>query len=365
MDWISRHIHLPVGARYINRQVLGIFVAALAVLLSIALGDRLIRFLERAASGGLPGDLVLYLLFLRVPEMLQLVLPFALYIALLMALSRLYSSQEMAVLRGGGMNTAVLLRWLMPVLTLTTLLVALTSLVITPTAKHQLELELEAIQQTIGLAAVQPGVFRVEDDGEQVTYSGGLADDDQTILDVFIQQRLDNGEQVTVWAQRGKRSEPDERGRQTLSLESGRRYQGVPGSPAYEVMSFDRLTINIETEPVLERVRDADSIATADLDNSAAQSAERHWRIALPIFCFILGLIAIAKSTVPPRTGQFASIGPGLAWMLGYYLVMVFNRWLIDEGLVSAHIGIWPAHLLFGGYAMVALRKLGMPAKDS
>ena len=76
MNPISHSVRFPIGARYINRQVLGIFLAALAVLMSIALGDRLIRFLEQAASGGIPGDLVLYLLLLRMPEMFQLVLPF-------------------------------------------------------------------------------------------------------------------------------------------------------------------------------------------------------------------------------------------------------------------------------------------------
>lgn len=364
MHWISTYFCFPIGARYINRQVLGIFLAALTVLMSIALGDRLIRFLEQATSGGIPGDLILYLLLLRVPEMIQLVLPFALYIALLMGLGRLYSNQEMAVLRGGGMNTNVLLVWLTPMIGFITILVALTSLYVTPTAKYALDRELDALQKDIGLAAVQPGVFRIEDGGEQVTYSDSLADDDQTILDVFIQRRLENGEQMAVWAERGKRSEPDDSGRQTLVLERGRRYQGSPGSSAFEVMSFDRLSISIESEPILERVRDVDSLTTAELDTTPAQSAERHWRIGLPIFCLILGFLAVAKSTVQPRTGQFAGIGPGLAWMLGYYLTLVFNRWLVDEGLVGDLIGIWPTHLLFGGYAVATLRRLGMPVKD-
>jgi lipopolysaccharide export system permease protein len=364
MNRISHSVRFPIGARYINRQVLGIFLAALAVLMSIALGDRLIRFLEQAASGGIPGDLVLYLLLLRMPEMFQLVLPFALYIALLMGLGRLYSSQEMAVLRGGGMNTSMLLVWLTPMIALITLLVGLTSLYITPNAKHALEQELDTLQQNIGLAALQPGVFRIEDDGEQVTYSDSLADDDQTILGVFIQRRLENGEHMTVWAERGKRSEPSDSGRQTLVLEQGRRYQGSPGSPAFEVMSFDRLSISIETEPVLERVRDVDSLTTNDLDATPAKSAERHWRIGLPIFCLILALMAIAKSSVQPRTGQFAGIGPGLVWMLGYYLALVFNRWLLEEGLLNDFVGIWPTHLLFGGYAIATLRRLGMPASD-
>ena len=97
-----RLFYPPVGARYINRQVLGIFLVALSILLSIALGDRLIQFLEKAAAGNIPADRVFYIVLLRMPELIQVVLPFALYIGLLMGLGRLYSSQEMSVLRSGG-----------------------------------------------------------------------------------------------------------------------------------------------------------------------------------------------------------------------------------------------------------------------
>ena len=97
MRWISA----PLGARYINRQVLGIFLAALAVLLSIALGDKLIQLLEKAATGNIPANKVLYIVMLRIPELAQTVMPFALYMGLIMGLGRLYSSQEMSVLRCG------------------------------------------------------------------------------------------------------------------------------------------------------------------------------------------------------------------------------------------------------------------------
>ena len=49
-----RWFFVPVGSRYINRQVLGIFLAAPTILLSIALGDKLIQFLEKAAAGTFP-----------------------------------------------------------------------------------------------------------------------------------------------------------------------------------------------------------------------------------------------------------------------------------------------------------------------
>ena len=85
----------------------------------------------------------------------------------------------------------------MPVITLVTVLVGISSLSITPTAKYTLEQNYGTAR--IGLSALQPGIFRVENHGDQVTYSNALDDDNQTILDVFIQRQLADGKRMTVW----------------------------------------------------------------------------------------------------------------------------------------------------------------------
>ena len=237
MRWISA----PLGALYINRQVLSVFLATLAILLSIALGDKLIQLLEKAVTGNIPSNQVMYIVSLRIPELAQMVMPFALYIGLVIGLGRLYSSQEMSVLRSGGLSTLLLLKWLAPTISLTTALVALASLVLTPMAKHTFAQELFELQKSVGIAALQPGVFRIEDTGDQVTYSDAIDDDKRTILDVFIQQQLADGRQITVWAESGQRSDPDAEGRQLLTLENGRRYVGRAGSSAFETMTFAEL----------------------------------------------------------------------------------------------------------------------------
>ena len=159
---------------------------------------------------------------------------------------------------------------------------------------------------------MQPGVFRIENDGEQITYSNTLDDDDQTILNVFIQRQLPDGNQMSVWAERGRRNTPDADGRQTLTLENGRRYVGKAGAADFDIMSFARLDISINSDPVLERVRDIESLNTGSLGAMPAHQAELHWRLGLPIFCLILALLAIANATVQPRQGPYARLGAGM-----------------------------------------------------
>ena len=358
MRWISA----PLGALYINRQVLSVFLTTLVILLSIALGDKLIQLLEKAATGNVPSNQVMYIVSLRIPELAQLVMPLALYIGLVIGLGRLYSRQEMSVLKSGGLSTLLLLKWLAPTISLTTALVAFVSLVLTPMARHTFAQELFELQKSVGIAALQPGVFRIEDTGDQVTYSNAIGDDKRTILDVFIRQQLADGRQITVWAESGQRSDPDAEGRQILTLENGRRYVGRAGNPAFETMTFAELKISVETDPVLEQARDLQSLPLSELDDSLEHRAEWHWRLGWPIFSVILALLAVAISSVKPRQGQYARIGVAVLWMVSYCLLLVLNRWLIAQGLVPSILGLWPVHLAFGLAATRNLYLLGRPA---
>ena len=128
-----------VASAYINRAVMGVFTITLAVILLIAIGERFTHFLEKAALGQIPSSTVLRVVALRLPEILQLVVPFALYFALLLGLGRLYASQEMVVLQTAGMAPSQILRWLSPTVLGLALAVAALSLWLTPYARQSLE----------------------------------------------------------------------------------------------------------------------------------------------------------------------------------------------------------------------------------
>ena len=132
------------------------------------MGDKLIHFLEKAAIGQLPGHMVLYVVLLRMPGILQLVIPFAFYVAILLSFGRLYSTQEMVILQSGGMSTATLLKWLSrPVLALT-FGVGLLSLWIAPSAQFALEQSMDELRTQTGFAALQPGTFRSDNKNDWV-----------------------------------------------------------------------------------------------------------------------------------------------------------------------------------------------------
>jgi lipopolysaccharide export system permease protein len=326
---------LNTAARYITKQLLTVFAISLALIFSIAMGDKLIHFLEKAAIGQLPGHMVLYVVMLRMPGILQLVIPFAFYIAVLLSFGRLYSTQEMVILQSGGMSTGKLLKWLSrPVLAIT-FGVALLSLWIAPSAQFALEQSMDKLRAQTGFAALQPGSFRSDNKNDWVIYSEGLADDDQTILNVFVQRTLATGEEVTVWAERGRKDPPNAQGQQLLSLYNGRRYVGQAGEQNFEVMAFEEFHIALDVDAVTAQVTDVEATPTLALLDNAEHQAELHWRIAMPLFFLIVSGLAIGVAPVKPRQGPYAQIAPGLLWIVGYYIAMIANRWAIMEGQLA------------------------------
>ena len=103
---------MGIAFRYVSRELLAIFLVTAVVLLVIALGGRFMGYLQDAALGKHSADALLKIMALRVPEFLQLTLPFSFYIALVLTSARLYADQEMTVLVTGGSSPAQVLRWI-------------------------------------------------------------------------------------------------------------------------------------------------------------------------------------------------------------------------------------------------------------
>jgi lipopolysaccharide export system permease protein len=346
-----------VASAYINRSVMTVFTVALAVILLIAVGERFTHFLEKAALGQIPSTTVLTVVILRLPEILQLVIPFALYFALLLGLGRLYASQEMVILQSAGMTPTQVLRWLSPSVLGLALAVAAMSLALTPYARQTLERHLEESSQSIGFAVFRPGIFHSQDNGQRVTYAESTSGDGNGISNVFVSWSADSGEHTTIWAARGEKSRNSNE-QPVLSLFNGHRYIGSPGQHQQQVASFAEL--HIPLEPVLLSAVNLplEAIATGNLGSSPSEVAEFHWRLALPLFVFIAAVLAIANATVPPRQNPFVRLLPALGWIIAYYLALVANRWAISEAAIPLLLGFWPSHAVFAVAAAVGIHRL-------
>lgn len=355
-----------VAHRYLNRELVAVLVVVFVLVLFVGLGGRLIGYLQQAALGKYSAESLLILVGLRLPEFAQLALPFALFVAVMLTLGRLYAEQEAAVLSSAGVGPVRLFVWSLPVVLAVTGLVALTSLWLTPTSNH--EFSERVLEQRLNreFDGLNPGVFQIFSDGQRVSYMEQVDTDARTLTGVFMAEIDDDGQRTsTIWAKRGSQYVDEGTGSRFLALRDGRRYEGTAGSPDYRVLEFDSLAQRIEIQTArLFKVK-ADETATAELLGHADPDfpAELHWRLSLPLFALIGAGLAFGLARVKPRQGRFARIAPGVLILVLYYLLLVLNLNALKDEQIPMAAGLWLVHLAFAGFAVFLLRRAQAPAR--
>ena len=353
-----------VGARYINRELFLVFVVTALVLLVVAVGGRFIGYLQDAAAGKYAAEGLTGMLALRLPGFLQLLLPFAFYIAVLLTFSRLHADREMAVLQCGGLTPRRLFAWIAAPLALMLVVTSWLSLRVTPASNAALEERLTEQRARTAFEALNPGLFNVFDRDSRVVYAESVSEDRGTLADVFISDYRPGQPVATVWAREGRQYLDERTGSRFLMLRDGRRYLGGGGARNYRVTTFDTLSQRIAEDRRPLRRPDEDAVSTPALwkRGDAAAVAELHWRAALPVFCLVSTLLALGMARAGPRQGRFARVVPAVLVLLAYYFLLLAVRRALAEGALPLPVGLWPVHAVFYVAGAMLFARAGRPA---
>mgnify|MGYP006161120045 FL=1 len=336
--------------RYLLGEVFKSQLAVFVILMTIIISQRFVKILADASEGELPGQLVMSIVALKLPQLAVIILPLSAFVGILVAYGRVYADSEMTVLHATGVS-----EWYVTRLTLLlSLLLAIAAggvtLYLSPWATEQEYRILEKADANAGLLSVVPGRFQHTSNEKAVIFvhEVGRGDNSGQLSRVFVAQntgRDTQSNQAIVYAQNGKVTE-DARGGQTLQLEQGRRYAGDVTSPAFEITEFERYQIQIREQEVEQRRRKLGSVPSHELlqADSAEAIAEWHWRIAIPLSIPLLTLIAVPLSRVNPRQGKFGRLLPALLLYLGYYSLLIIARSALEDGKIPAQLGMWWLH---------------------
>ncbi|MCH1501386.1 MAG: LptF/LptG family permease, partial [Litoricolaceae bacterium] len=116
--------------RYFSREILETTAGVSLILLLVVLSGRFIQFLEKAANGELSVELMLTMILWRVPSSLELILPLALTLSVLLVMSRMNQESELTILRAAGYSNTRLFAIVLVPAALVAVLVGWLSLVL-------------------------------------------------------------------------------------------------------------------------------------------------------------------------------------------------------------------------------------------
>lgn len=355
--------------RYLIKEVAKTQVAVFLVLMTIFISNEFVRILAKASAGTIPGDTVLTFIGLFIPGLAMLVLPLSLFLGILISHGRIYAENEMAVFHACGISEWYVVRVTMVVSVVFALTTALMSFYLSPLTLEMKYQEKEKIAADSGLDALMEGRFQKTGNSSSVVFIHDKNNENNTLEKVFVAQvpETKNHEAIInssiVYAEKGQVVE-NVNGSQQLILSNGNRYQRNSETGEYRNVSFGQYHIQIEDQKVEHRRRKLGAIPTIDLlnDNRAEYHAELHWRLAFPVMCLIVTLIAVPLSAVNPRQGKFAKLAPAFFLFLGYYLLLTTTRSGIESGKIPSSVGLWPVHLcvlLLGASFILRSRVIG------
>lgn len=396
--------------RYMTQQVASTTALVLGFLVVMMLGGRLIRYFGIAAEGRLDVSLLFTIIGYNLPYFLELILPLAFFIALMLVFGRLYVDQEMAVINASGVSRGKLARLMTPLILALFVGEAALSVVGKPWGVRSSEAVWQQQALTSAFDLIRPNEFISS--GNYHLYVGSLSDDKKKLQDVILIQSepakkgsaaedvdanvnatnmnntidSETAEQIGIsdipkniissgakdiskdtitLAKRAEQVDTGNSGVTQLDLFQGRRYEVGAGSLKYNQVAFDRYRItltessqevitedNIETQQIGPLWQAATSSSPSGT-NSAMRAAqgELGYRLALPWLMIIAPMLAVPLAQVRPRQGRWLRLFPSILLFVSCALGIISLKNAVSKDSIS----VWAYAWLILGFMALAL----------
>jgi len=288
--------------RYIFRQLLGATLFVAATLTGVVWLTQSLRFVEMIVNRGLSVPLFLYFTMLLLPSFFSVILPIALFVAMLFVYNRLLSDSEIVVMRAGGCSQLGLGRPAIIAAALTTLACYALGLYFTPASFREFKDLQSTLRNSYPTVLLQEGVFSNVMEG--VTVYVRSRSDDGELFGLIVHDARDRKNPVTMMAERGAIVAGDNGPR--IVLVNGNRQEVDQTDGRLSLLYFDRYSFDLSAvgKEEGERWREPRERFLGELFYSSDGEKtigyfhklrmEGHHRLSMPLLPLTFTLIALA-----------------------------------------------------------------------
>lgn len=346
--------------RYLFREIFHTFSAVTLVVLLIAISNKFVRLVGKAALGDIAPSVLMQMILFQIPELLAFLLPIALFLAILLCLSRFFVDNEIPVMFACGISWQKVLMVSLFFGTIVMLLAASLTCYWGPKLAVYKEQLIQEEGPMMLVKVIAPGRFHSKDD--LVFYVAALNGNRSELKHIFIADQPkeslnenENGSMLT--ARTGKITTDAQNGMTYLSLMEGKRYEGTPGEKDFSILQFEdyqRILEDPQASPIPLFHRTMSTQALLQ-EPTPTNIAEFQWRLSIPLSAILLALLAVPLSQVSPRAGRFGRLFVGVIICIVYFnLLTMSKRWIAAQS-ISAQMGMWWVHLGLLSAALVLL----------
>lgn len=350
--------------RYVFRTTLGAFLLVLTSLTAIIWVTQALRNIDLMTSQGQNILVFVGITALVIPQLVMIIGPIALTIAVAHVLNKLASDSEIIVMNSAGMSPWRLFRAFFAAALVVALIVAFISAYLSPKCVRELRLWASQVRADLITNILQPGRFTPVERG--LTFHIRERQPNGVMLGVFVDDQRDADEQSTFLAERGQIVE-NQRGT-FLVMDDGSVQRHRPDQRDPTIVHFDRYAFDLSRyaggpQELQYLVRELYlwQLAAPDANDPVLRRdpgqfrSEFHDRVAAPFYPLAFAIIAFAYLGPPSTTRQSRTVA-----MVSAFLVVAVVRVI---GFVSIIFGInAPAALSLQYVALLLVFWLGLTA---
>jgi lipopolysaccharide export system permease protein len=400
--------------RYIFKESATYFCLTLLVFTSVLLTVRILKFTNLIVNKGVEVSQIGMVFLSVIPTFLEIAVPMAVLLGIMMAFARLSGDSEIIVLRSSGVSLNELIKPIFVFGVVVSFISLFISLELRPWGYRQLSRTLFEIARTKSTAGLDAGIFNKL--GHLTLYAENISHHTGELEYVLIDDKRDQSRRRIIISESGKIVSDEKR--QTISIHL---YDGV----IHETQKDKYMTTKFETNSIIMH---PDEIYNPDATEGQRRNRERNlvelnrllWvnrsiiskkrtgasasealspqeqaveqaeglphlsisqqlqklrremsklqiekgrRFSMPFAALLLALIAMPLGIQPPRAqkswGVTLSIVLGLIVFIFYYALLSVGIALAERGTWNAYLGLWIPNAAIGIITVYALRKMG------
>jgi lipopolysaccharide export system permease protein len=304
---------------YVFRQVLGPLLAILGALAAIAILTQGLNQLDIIITNRRAGFAFAWVTILALPQLISLVLPIAMFVAVVYAINRMQAESEVAVLYGAGVSRQHIARPILQLATLAALVHLTINVIVQPWAFQERRETFYALRTDIASSLIEEGAFTFP--SENLTLYARERGGGGELRDLLINDARP-AFPITYTARAGAIQTID--GQPAIVMRDGQIQRQIEDGTV-DVLDFDRYVLQLDgnveetgyfflkqSDRTLQQLLLPDWTAHYDIQNAQDFQAEATSRIASPLLSIALAMIAL----VGVLGGEFSRRGYGRRIMI-------------------------------------------------
>lgn len=349
--------------RHIVTEIAEVFFAVIVALILIMVSFQFAKLLSEVVAGKIIGTAIYQLVALQAVNLFVLLTPFAFFFAMLIALSRLASDNELIAMQAVGFSYWRIYQALLLIALPLASLIAFMTLQVLPKILDLNETLLNKARKESELSIIQPGQFRTIG-GKTTIFVADV--DDKQFSKFFIWQYNRGSESITV----AKSGHQYEKGTERyIDLQQGSRYTMAENGTSH-LLSFSSMTALLPTIPTKNRKEKLKASTTIDLlaNPNISSRIEIQKRLSPAISILLLTICAPLLVQFNPRENRYGKFVIAILIYAIYANSQFIFQALIEDGKFPILPGVYSSHIVFGGllFLWASSRRIGKrPEKRS